>query len=615
MCGIAGVLYFDMSRSVDKSRLSAMRDAFQYRGPDDSGIYFSGSVGLAHRRLSIIGLSTGHQPMSDDTQKYWIVFNGEIYNYKELKKGLEKIGYKFNSTSDTEVIIYLYKEHGPKCLDYLNGMFAFAIYNENDKSLFLARDRMGIKPLYYSKTREGFYFASEIKAIHEYGDVPRRINSNAIYEYFMFRGVAGESTTFDNILSLLPGHYMVIKDGQMEIEQYWDVLGIQKDYTIDHVAAMEGIEALLKDAIKIRLMSEVPLGTFCSGGIDSSIVTAIAAEMAGDNMNTFSVGFNEEDYDESKYAKLVSQKYDTKHHELILNSEEFSNLLTRSIVLNDEPLHFSNSVHILALSELAKKNVTVVLTGEGADELFLGYPRYLIPQMIKKMQGISWIAVPFLKIITKVIADHRIKKLSYYSSIQTKEAILLNSAVNQKDIVDKVMSIGGIENLDYRNHVVDSVMNYEQTMDMVSLQDQLTYLVSILNRQDKMSMGASVEARVPFIDYRLVEFANTIPPSVKMDKANTKKLIKKIAEKYLPNELIYRRKSGFGVPISSWIKKEESGFGKLVKEVLYESKRDENIDIDYVRDLYQQHMTGNKDSSDLIWTAVNYLLWRDLHSV
>ncbi|MFI0416529.1 MAG: asparagine synthase (glutamine-hydrolyzing), partial [Candidatus Thiodiazotropha sp.] len=367
MCGIAGVLYLDSSKAVDNNRLSLMRDVFTYRGPDDSGLYISGSVGLAHRRLSIIGLSTGHQPMSDNTGKYWIVFNGEIYNYKELKIELERKGYKFTTTSDTEVIIYLYKEYGSECVNHLNGMFAFAIYNENEKSLFLARDRMGIKPLYYTKTKEGFYFSSEIKAILEYGDVERRINNRSVYEYFMFRGVAGENTMFENVLSLLPGHYMIIKDSNKKIVRYWNLFDIQKDRTIDRTTALEGIESLLQDAIKIRLMSEVPLGTFCSGGIDSSLVTAIAAGIAGDNMNTFSVGFNEKNYDESEYAKLVSDRYGTKHHELVLNSDEFACLLKRPIMLNDEPLHFSNSIHILALSELAKQSVTVVLTGEGAD--------------------------------------------------------------------------------------------------------------------------------------------------------------------------------------------------------------------------------------------------------
>ncbi|MES9973415.1 MAG: asparagine synthase (glutamine-hydrolyzing) [Candidatus Thiodiazotropha sp.] len=614
MCGIAGVLYSDSSKAVEKNRLSLMRDVFTYRGPDDSGLYISGSVGLAHRRLSIIGLSTGHQPMSDNTGKYWIVFNGEIYNYKELKIELERKGYKFNTTSDTEVIIYLYKEFGYECVNHLNGMFAFAIYNENDKSLFLARDRMGIKPLYYSKTKKGFYFSSEIKAILEYGDVERRINNKSIYEYFMFRGVAGENTMFEDVLSLLPGHYMVIKGSNTNIVKYWNLFDIPKDRTIDRPAALEGIESLLQDAIKIRLMSEVPLGTFCSGGIDSSLVTAIAAGIAGDNMNTFSVGFNERNYDESEYAKLVSDKYGTKHHELVLNSDEFASLLRRSIMLNDEPLHFSNSVHILALSELAKQNVTVVLTGEGADELFLGYPRYLIPELLNKIRGISWLASPILKILASIISDHRLKKLNDFSNMDKDSLLMLNSAVNQKDVVDSAMKRNGINSLDYRKYVTASMMNYEQTMDMVSIQDQLTYLVSILNRQDKMSMGASVEARVPFIDYRLVEFANSIPSPVKMEKNNTKMLIKLIAEKYLPRDLIYRRKSGFGVPISNWIK-EKNGLAKNVKDVLYDTISDDNINMDFVRDQYQMHVTDKKDASELIWTSVNYLMWRDIYSV
>ncbi len=614
MCGIAGVLYADSSKSVDKSKLQAMTDIFSYRGPDDSGQYVSGSLGIAHRRLSIIGLSTGHQPMADSSNKYWIVFNGEIYNYIELKNDLVKKGYSFNTESDTEVIIYLYIEYGFDCLKYLNGMFAFAIYNEIDQSLFLARDRMGIKPIYYSHTESGFYFASEIKAILEYGDIRGELNTQSIFEYFMFRGVAGPNTMFNQIHSLLPGHYMVVKNNQVNIVKYWDLQATKQDKSLDKVSAMEGIESLLKDAINIRLMSEVPLGTFCSGGIDSSLVTAIAAGIAGNNMNTFSVGFNEENYDESRYAKIVSDKYGTKHHELVLNSDDFTGLLNRSITLNDEPLHFSNSVHILALSEMAKEHVTVVLTGEGADELFLGYPRYFIPELINKFRRLSWVMSPILRLLSKVISDHRLTKLSDYSSFDKELLLMLNSAVNKYDSVERIALNDQSINLDYRKLVSSSLLNYEKTMDMVSIQDQLTYLVSILNRQDKMSMGASVEARVPFIDYRLVEFANSIPSSVKIEKTNTKMLIKNIAEKYLPKELIYRRKSGFGVPLSDWIR-DGSGFGKMVKEVLYDTKNDENIDLEYIRNRYKDHMSGKSDMSEIIWTTVNYLLWRNIYSI
>ncbi|MFI0416655.1 MAG: asparagine synthase-related protein, partial [Candidatus Thiodiazotropha sp.] len=262
----------------------------------------------------------------------------------------------------------------------------------------------------------------------------------------------------------------------------------------------------------------------------------------------------------------------------------------------------------------AKQSVTVVLTGECADELFLGYPRYLIPEFLNKIRGISWLASPILKLLANLISDHRLKKLNDFSSMDKDMLLMLNSAVNQKDVVDNTMIRTGIKNLDYRKYVTASMMNYEKTMDMVSLQDQLTYLVSILNRQDKMSMGASVEARVPFIDYRLVEFANSIPSSVKIEKNNTKMLIKLIAEKYLPRDLIYRRKSGFGVPISDWIK-ENNGLGKTIKDILYDTRSDDNINMDFVRDHYQMHVTDKKDASELLWTSVNYLIWRDIYSV
>ncbi|MCU7930684.1 MAG: asparagine synthase (glutamine-hydrolyzing) [Candidatus Thiodiazotropha sp. (ex Codakia rugifera)] len=614
MCGIAGIYYHDSTRRVDENQLVAMRDVFTYRGPDDKGLYISGPVGLAHRRLSIIGLSTGHQPMSDPNQKFWIVFNGEIYNYRILRKELEKKGYSFKSESDTEVIIYLYMEYGNNCIEYLNGMFAFAICDESKHSLYIARDRMGIKPLYYYKTNNEFIFSSEIKSILKYDKIEAACNGSAVFEYFLYRDVAGEHTMFKDVMSLLPGHYMTVDSAGIDIVKYWDVLNTDKDHSLDKNSAKEQIEYLLQDAIKIRLMSEVPLGTFCSGGIDSSLVTAMAAGIAGEHLNTFSVGFEESDYDESEYAKIVSTRYETQHHELVLGSSDFSSLLPKAIALNDEPLHFANSVHILALSELTKKHVTVVLTGEGADELFLGYPRYLIPELAKKIKHFSWLTSPLLNLLSRIHKDHRIKKLRDYSQLDMQDIIMMNAAVNRVDVVNQIIGCDIDKKLGYRNELHDSVLNYKSTIEMVSLQDQLTYLISILNRQDRMSMGASVEARVPFLDYRLVEFANSLPPSIKLEKTNTKMLIKEIAEKYLPREVIYRRKSGFGVPLTKWMR-DTNGLGKLVKEIIYDTPGDDYINIDNIRAKYDEHMSERADNTEILWTVVNYLIWREVYNI
>ena len=336
------------------------------------GYLSRGSVGLGHRRLSIIGLTTGQQPMFDSRRELVIVYNGETYNYSSLRRSLEQKGYQFNTESDTEVVLNLYAEYGPDCVSHMNGLFAFAIWDRRKKQLFVARDRLGIKPLYFSDTNERFVFASEIKSVVSSNHHPAAMNHAAVYEYFMFRAISGEQTLFDGVYSLLPGHRMLVTAHETTVDCYWsEVSG--SDLPISNMReAVDHLDELLTDAVKIRLMSEVPLGTFCSGGVDSSLTTALAARARGEAINTFSVGFVESEFDESEYARRVSDQYGTHHHEIQVTGQQFAKMLPDMVRLNDEPLNFANSVHIYAVSKLAKEHVTVVLTGEGADELFLG---------------------------------------------------------------------------------------------------------------------------------------------------------------------------------------------------------------------------------------------------
>ena len=609
MCGIVGLLYNDPQKTCSETTLVKMRDIMSHRGPDDKGIYIDGNLGLGHRRLSIIGLTTGRQPLTNEDNSLWIVFNGEIYNYLQLKENLIKKGHIFTTTTDTEVILHLYEEKGTDCVNDLNGMFAFAIWDKKNDVLFMARDRMGIKPLYYAQTKEAFLFSSEIKSLFASNCLVPECNDDAVPEYFLFKNVAGESTLFKGVKTLLAGHIMVLDKGKLHISQYWTPYPETINHHITLEEAIEELTFLLKDAIKIRLMSEVPLGTFCSGGIDSSLVTAIAAQTVQNPINTFSVGFHEEDYDETNYAQLVSKKYGTLHHEIKLDNKQFANLLPDMIWQNDEPLHFPNSVQIYAISKLAKEFVTVVLTGEGADELFAGYPRYQIPKFVASFQRFPKLVKKLLEIVNYCSNDHRIAKLKQFSDSSINDAILYNTtSLNQKGIL-AALSITDTDRFSYREQCIAKSEYMNDVVSQVSLLDQLTYLVSILYRQDKMSMAASVEARVPFLDYRLVEYANTLPVQFKLNGFNRKHIINKIAYDYLPSAIITRKKSGFGVPLDRWLRKSE-GLGKLADELIYDACLSSYFNKQIIENIVKEHKSGSMDHSEFLWAAINFLIWK-----
>ena len=554
MCGINGILLNDRSSRVDEADIVRMRDCMTHRGPDDAGAFLDGHVGIGHRRLSIIGLTTGHQPMSNADGSHWIVYNGETYNYRELRADLKKRGYQFRTESDTEVVLHLYAEYGRDCVRHMNGLFAFAIWDKNSQNLFLARDRLGIKPLYFAESSRGFTFASEIKALLAGGHCDADINDEAVFEYFMFRSISGERSLFRGVQSLLPGHHMVVDESGMDVKCYWDEHAGSEPSVSSVDEAAEHLDYLLMEAVSDRLMSEVPLGTFCSGGVDSSLVTAMAAKIKGDPINTFSVGFDDAGFDESEYARMVSTKYKTCHHEIRLTGKEFSQQLPELVRLNDEPLNFANSVHIYAVSKLAKEHVTVVLTGEGADELFLGYPRYHLPRISEKLDKVKWLAAPALAVAARTLGDHRLDKIRKNLALTRDERVLLNSATADVAQVDSILTASIAKNLDYRGQVAETTSMSRDVMSRLSIGDQKTYLVSILNRQDKMSMAASVEARVPFLDYRVAEFANHLASDLKTRGWRTKEIVKKVAEKYLPDEVVHRRKSGFGVPLAAYFR-------------------------------------------------------------
>lgn len=611
MCGIAGLVYRDPSRPCTAETVLAMRDVMAYRGPDDAGMHLDGPVGLGHRRLSIIDLGGGHQPMSDARGALWIIFNGEIYNYRQARAELIQKGYSFRTNSDTEVILQLYADRGERCVEALNGMFAFAIWDAERRSLFVARDRMGVKPLYYAETPEAFVFASEVKALFESGQVAPQCREEALGEYLLFRQVSGPDTLFRGVKALQPGCTMTVQDGRVEIRRYWSPRPSAEPLCLEPAEAIRRFAELFEDAVKLRLISDVPVGTFCSGGVDSSLVTAVAARLKGDAVNTFSIGFSESDYDESRYALMVSDQYRTTHHQLAVGNVEYAELFARMVWHNDEPLDFANSVHIYALSRLAKEYVTVVITGEGSDELFGGYPRYRIPGLARSARMVP---APFRRLAASLTGDSRLAKLDRFAALSPDEALLYNSSYLRPDVVSELAPRVQHAQLQYRNECLAAGGQLGlDPIGRVSLLDEETFLVGILHRQDKMSMAASIESRVPFMDYRIVEFANRLPATHKVANGSGKAIVKAFARTKLPGEIVDRRKSGFGVPLAAWFRSNE-GLGAQVTR-LPESPAADVFDRNVLKRLIDEHRSGGRDHSEVLWTALNVATWREAFRV
>jgi asparagine synthase (glutamine-hydrolysing) len=615
MCGINGIVYFDRERAVSEALLNGMRDTMIHRGPDDCGTFIDGNIGLAHRRLSIIDVAGGKQPMTNEDGTIWIVFNGEIYNFKALRQGLLERGHVFRTQSDTEVVVHLFEEKGPECANELNGIFAFAIYDKRTHSLVLSRDHMGIKPLYYALTDKAFLFSSEIKSILSTGKIIKQCNSQALSEYFLFRSVAGENTLFTGIKNLLPAHTMVLKENKITDKGYWSPLANTSETKDDFRTASEKLSWLISDSIRGQLISDVPLGTFCSGGLDSSLVTAVAAGIKGEAINTFSVGFNETDFDETHYARLVAKQFKTNHHEVRLSNEEFADLLPKLAWYNDDPLNFANSVQIYAISKIAKEYVTVVLTGEGADELFGGYPRYSIPTLVSAYQKLPAFLRQILSTERFLKMDHRLEKVIHYAQYPHLRQLILNASFMKEEVLAELLLKPDFENLAYRTECVNAAKEKNlDTINQLSFLDQKTYLVSILMRQDKMSMAASIESRVPLLDYRIVKFANQLPSRYKMRKFKTKMIMKDVARKFLPDEIIDRRKSGFGVPLRRWFQ-ESKGLGNVITDMVADIKTDDWVNKQCLENLVSAHKKNEHDYSETLWAFVSFMAWKRAFSM
>ena len=566
MCGITGFVYFNKERKIEPELLKNMSDSIYHRGPDDDGHYIHQNVGLGFRRLSIIDLKSGHQPMSNYNNDLIIVFNGEIYNYLEQRKILQQKGYSFRTSTDTEVILYLYEEYGPDCLQYLRGMFAFAIWDDIKKQMFCARDRFGIKPFYYYYDQEKFVFSSEIKAILKSGNIDRSISYDALDSYFAFGYITSNESIYKNIKKLEPGHYLILsfnEERSIEIKKYWE-LHFEPDYSKDENHWMEEIQNCFSETIKLHMIADVPLGAFLSGGIDSSSVVAMMAKNSNLPIKTFSIGFKEKKFNELTYAREIANKYGCEHYEQIVEPDSL-NLLSKLVASYDEPFADSSAIPTYYVSKLARKHVTVALSGDGGDELFAGYNSY------SRFNKLYANPLNFKSRFLNKIIWGNIHKLIPYS-VKGKGATYLLSKDKNYQFAHEQLWLREERKKLVLHHLPD--INYGKASEYYkinllkksSIKDQITrmqyldlktYMTDcILTKVDRASMMNSLEVRVPLLDHKFAELTFRIPSNFKFKETTQKFIFKKAMEPMLSNNILNHPKQGFSVPISIWFKED-----------------------------------------------------------
>ena len=618
MCGIAGIINLDPEQAVDVERLRAMRDVLRHRGPDGEGLWNEGPVGLAHRRLSIVDISGGAQPMTTADGNAWIVFNGEIYNHPELKPQLEEQGHRYRTRSDTETILHLYKDVGPACVERLTGMFAFAIWDRQKRQLLLGRDRLGIKPLYYALTDDHLLFASEIKAILASGYIKPALNERAVPEYLASGYVSGPETFFRGVRKLMPGHTMTWKSGSRPQERrYWRV----PESTTHRRQSLEAhsveLRSRLSDAVRSHLMSDVPVGLFLSGGIDSTALAALMAPMVKEPIKTFSVGFPEREGNELEYARLAARSIRSDHHEVVITGDDFFRALPRLIWHEDEPIAFPSSVPLYFVSALAREQVKVVLTGEGSDELFCGYNRYRVTAWNQRLgNAYSRVMPAFARnAVSRTVASLPWPARRYLGRT------FLTMAPDIRTLFFENFAFFGAR---ARNGILGDALRasdpFEQLMrcydetsgdivDRMTRTDMQTYLVELLMKQDQMSMAASVESRVPFLDHKLVEHVVSLPPEMKLRGWQTKAILRQTVRDLIPPQIRTRRKMGFPVPVDSWFR---SQFTSLVDEFVTGPRPASRslLNSEFVRGIAEEHRAGRVPHGTRLWLLMNLEIWQ-----
>jgi asparagine synthase (glutamine-hydrolysing) len=621
MCGIAGIFDTQAKRPIDEALLVRMNQTQHHRGPDESGLHAEPGIAIAHKRLSIIDLSSGHQPLFNEDGSVVVVFNGEIYNFVDLIHELQALGHTFRTRCDTEVIVHAWEQWGEACVERFRGMFAFGLWDRNKETLFLARDRLGVKPLFYALLDDGqLIFGSELKVLTAHPALRRDIDPRAIEEYFAYGYVPEPRTIYQQALKLSPAHTLTVKLGQPipQPREYWDV-PFQPLTPMTQAEAQEDLIRLLRESVKIRLVSEVPLGAFLSGGVDSSAVVAMMAELSSEPVNTCSISFGDPAFNESEYAAKVATRYHTNHRVEQVDADDFD-LIDKLAALYDEPYADSSAIPTYRVCQLARKNVTVALSGDGGDENFAGYRRYRWHLNEERMRSFIPTAVrrPVFGLLGKLYpkADWAPKIFRAKSTLEGMARDSVEGYFHSISLMSDAMrarlfspdfsrALGGYRAVEvmYRH---DARSPAQEPLARVQYLDIKTYLVGdILTKVDRASMAHALEVREPLLDHKLVEWASRLPASLKLHGGEGKYVFKKALEHYLPNEILYRKKMGFAVPLASWFrgplkeKVRQAVLGPTLAATGY-------FNADYLCELVDHHQSGLRDYSTPLWTLLMF---------
>jgi asparagine synthase (glutamine-hydrolysing) len=622
VCGIVGTVMAQAERRPDLRVLRRMADRIAHRGPDDEGFVVRGRAGLGMRRLKIIDLETGGQPMTGEDGATWVVFNGEIYNYQELTRRLTAAGHRFTTASDTETIVHAWEDRAGGMLEDLEGMFAIAVWDECAQTLFLARDRLGIKPLYYATLPDQLVFASELKAIVEHPGVNRELDPLALSEYLAHEYVPAPRTILRQVHKLPAGHWLAYVNGSVKVEPYWDLTGL-RPREVPEAEAVERVRALLDTVVRDHLVSDVPLGVFLSGGIDSSTVAALAARHARGRLKTFSIGFDDPSFDESGHARQVAQALGTDHHEAVLSLEKASGLIAGLPDLLDEPLGDASLLPTYLLAEFTRRAVTVALSGDGGDEVFAGYPTYQAHRVARVYGRVPWALreglvrpmVRWLPVsLDNLSLDFRLKRFVEGIPYQTVErhAVWMGSFTPGEqtelltpETLERMATPPSYETF----HTLAASLPDEPWLNRILYLDLKGYLgEGVLTKVDRASMACSLEVRVPLLDRRVVELAATLPPDLKLRRLTTKYVLKQAMRGLLPRDIIARRKKGFGVPLGRWFRRE---LAPLLQDVCSPAaiRREGLFRPAVVERLLREHQEGRRDHRKKLYTLLAWRLW------
>jgi asparagine synthase (glutamine-hydrolysing) len=619
MCGIAGFVESSNATSPftrDESRglVHRMCDVIRHRGPDDEGSWVADGVALGMRRLSIIDLATGHQPIHNEDRTVWIVFNGEIYNFPELRRELEGAGHRFYTSTDTEAIVHAYEQWGTGAIGRLRGMFGLAIWDARSRTLLVARDRIGIKPMYYAATRERLYFGSELKSIVEAPDVARDLDFDAIDHYLSFLYTPRDASIFAGVKKLPPGHLLTWRDGRAAIEQYWE-MDAEESFRGTERDAVSELRSVLLDAVRCHLLSDVPLGAFLSGGVDSSVVVGLMSEVSGSRVKTFSIGFDDPAYDELEHARRVAKHFGTDHHEFVVRPDAVA-ILDRVIAHFDEPFADASALPTWYVSEMARRHVTVVLSGDGGDELFGGYDRYIPHRRVAMFDRCSSRALRsaaaaaaarmphgargrnFLRHVGRDARGRYIDSIRFFGADEKPDLLTA-------DVRRRLRSQDPEARLARRFERLTRLPWQSQMMRF----DVETYLPDdVLTKVDRMSMAHSIESRVPLLDNEVVTFASTLPAAMKIKNGRRKHVLKEVAATLLPREILDRRKQGFAVPLGAWFR---GNLRELFADTLLSARARQRdyFDSGFVRRIVDEHLSGRRDHTLRLWQLVVFERW------